>query len=535
MGRAPPSLRSAARNLGAAAVACFSQQIVCNENRSKVQNPLGHDMMWKSLLVCVVLFSVWACEPHPPGDLGSGLLVVENLPQALPTPWQRAAQTLHRRGLRRRQKNTAPAPEVEPANCPAGISRYPFESTHSPITCGVANHLRGLLENRDLPHPKIFMKVGDSISASTDFLNCFETDEVNLSTSGNDSLQAAWQWYLDGQIGTTTSYARQSQATRVSQTASWVLGGDPSPLALEIEAIDPSVALVMFGTNDMYYGGHAAPASLKFPWMYSQMKRLLEDLMARGIVPILYSIPPYQGAHWQLATLVESYNVVLRGLAEGKQIPFIDYHARMRDLPGQGLRDDGVHPNTKPNSPCDFTSEGLQYGNNLRNLLTLQALDRVWQVTERNEERDHWEEMVVQGNSESGTLDNPIRTSSSHFSRFDDLRSDGENQFHGIECPGTASSISSQGNEKVFRVTFSEDTPARVMILHAKSKKMRLSWLRAPTESACVKSNPGFFQGIFPVGDHYFVVEAESPDDEDEFLFLSSRCAPADTRCLQTP
>ena len=492
--------------------------------------------MWKLISVhFLLLVGALACDVPTSRNFVQGLHTTQTMPQSIPSKWQRASQALHRRGILHRKSNPQTDMETDSNVCPMGTSRYPVDVTHSPITCGVANHLRGLLENRALPHPKIFMKVGDSISASTDFLSCFETDAPNLLWSGHESLHDAWRWYLDGQIGTTTSYARRSQATRVAQTASWVLGGDPSPLTLEVNAIDPSVALVMFGTNDMYFGGHAAPASMKFPWMYAQMKRLLEDLMARGIVPILYAIPPYKGVHWQLETLVESYNIVLRGLAEGKQIPFIDFHSRMQELPSLGLRDDGVHPNTSPDGPCDFSQTGLQYGNNLRNLLTMEALDRVWQVTERGVERDHWEEMDIPSSSQTGTVRDPIVVSSSRFSRFDDLRNGSGNSFESRPCPGFLSRPTALGNQKVFRVTLTEATAARVMLLHEEAKKMRLSWLQGTHESTCVKSDPVSFQGIFPAGDHYFVVEAESPEDEDEFLFLSSSCALTDTRCQQTP
>ena len=493
-------------------------------------------MNWKRFLLQLALLShVIGCELPSPSQFSPALRTVEYVPTASSTTFHRASEALRRRGILRRKKTSEPENAAGITPCPSGIVRYPQGLTHSPITCGVASRLRAVLENRALPHPKIFMKVGDSISASTDFMNCFETDEPNLPDSGYGNLQAAWQWYLEGHIGMTTSYARQSRATRVAQTASWVLGGEPSPLSTEIAAIDPSVALVMFGTNDMYYGGHAAPASLKFPWMFSQMKRLLKVLLARGIVPILYSIPPYEGAHWQLATLVESYNIILRGLAEGLQIPFVDYHARMQELPGMGLRNDGVHPNTSPNSACDFTEAGLQYGNNLRNLLTLEALNRVWQVTENEDGRDHWEEMNLAAEPQGETFAYALPVSSERYARFGDLRNGFTNELVGNACPGRAMWTGPRGNQQVFRISFPEDTPARVMLLHDSSKKIHLSWWSAQEDNSCVKSHPVLFQGVFPAGDHFFVVEAESPADEGEFLFLNARCAPSDSRCQQNP
>lgn len=495
--------------------------------------------MMKSIFFLMLLtVGCASCGPNVPAVPGPGVQVGTQLPRPVPSKWLKSSTTLQGRGLlyRTREPRAEDTDDTElPAQCSNKTTRYPSDSTHSPITCGVANRLRALLANRAVPHPQIFMKVGDSISATPEFLDCFETQEMDFAVNENATLQAAWQWYLNGNLGSTTSYARRSYATRASQTAQWVLGGDPSPLSLEVQAIDPSVALVMFGTNDIYYGGHAAPASMKFPWMYSQMKRLLEDLMQRGIVPILYSIPPYAGAHWQLKTLVASYNAVLRGLAEGKQIPFVDYYARMQDLPGQGLRDDGVHPNTKSGAPCDFTPEGLHYGHNLRNLLTLQALNRVWQVTERSEERSHWEETGAPETLGRGTLADPIRVHGTHFARFDTLQTDAENQFAEITCGKSDVVTSARGREKVFQVTFAEPTPARVMLLRSSSKNMNLYWLQSANENDCVKSTSVMFRGLFPPGTHYFVVDAAEPEEEDEFLFLSAVCDPEDARCQEAP
>ena len=48
-----------------------------------------------------------------------------------------------------------------------------------------------------------------------------------------------------------TPFDRVSAAAQSGRTAAWVLAGDPSPVASELDAIQPSIALVMFGTNDI--------------------------------------------------------------------------------------------------------------------------------------------------------------------------------------------------------------------------------------------------------------------------------------------
>jgi hypothetical protein len=51
-------------------------------------------------------------------------------------------------------------------------------------------------------------------------------------------------------------------------------------------------------------------------------------------------------------------------------------------LPSYGLGGDGVHPNSMGyNQNCWFTTAGLQCGYNMRNLITLQALNKMYQIT----------------------------------------------------------------------------------------------------------------------------------------------------------
>jgi hypothetical protein len=74
---------------------------------------------------------------------------------------------------------------------------------------------------------------------------------------------------------------------------------------------------------------------------------------------------------------VGRYGLVMRMVAEARQVPFMDLTPRLRGLPDDGLISDGLHMNRDPRSGCRFDDDGLQFGFNQRNLLTLQALDHV--------------------------------------------------------------------------------------------------------------------------------------------------------------
>src|SRR6185503_9491321 len=96
-------------------------------------------------------------------------------------------------------------------------------------------------------------------------------------------------------------------------------------------------------------------------------------------VPVLTTIPPRTDAP-AMAARVPVLNAIVRELAEERQVPLLDLEAALERLPGKGLMTDGIHlqpyGGLRPR-PCAFDERGLQKGMNVRNLLTLQALDRM--------------------------------------------------------------------------------------------------------------------------------------------------------------
>jgi hypothetical protein len=80
---------------------------------------------------------------------------------------------------------------------------------------------------------------------------------------------------------------------------------------------------------------------------------------------------------------VSAFNTILRDMAAANDLPLIDYAAALADLPDGGLAWDNIHPSWPAgddNQVAYFTPENLRYGYTVRNLLTLQMLDRIWRV-----------------------------------------------------------------------------------------------------------------------------------------------------------
>jgi len=263
------------------------------------------------------------------------------------------------------ESSTGDGPQVD------RFARYPSDRVHSPITGAVAMALETLRARGPALADDVFMKVGASSDVSSSNLHCFATGEVDLDV--HDALGAALDVFLAGDADGTTPFDRESLATQSGRSASWAIDGDPSPLVLELDAVAPSLAFVHFGTNDMGLGSDPGAA---LPGFFASMSTLLDTLEARGVVPIIvgltYRLDSESSNRW-----IASYNAVLRAMAQARQIPFVDAWWATDPLPGHGLGPDGLHLESYAGGPCIFTPEGLQHGYNVRNLIQLEALDRI--------------------------------------------------------------------------------------------------------------------------------------------------------------
>ncbi len=267
------------------------------------------------------------------------------------------------------------------ATVPPPASRYDPRALLSPITAAVAHHLAAIAghgRHRD----DVFMKVGDSGTASGHFLRCFarrDDPRYEVDLGLHPELATTLEIFR-GNGGGPTPFDRVSRAAVAGKTAGWVLAGSPSPLETELDALDPRYAFVGFGTNDLHYGPTPRAA---LPTFHAALDRVLARLESDGIVPLVAGLPPRDhdvvAERW-----VPTYDAMTRGLAEQRQVPYLSLYRATRELPDRGLVRDGVHGNAYRTGsvfrPCVFTPTGLAHHYNVRNLLSLQQLSRVHRV-----------------------------------------------------------------------------------------------------------------------------------------------------------
>lgn len=268
-----------------------------------------------------------------------------------------------------------------------------------PVELGdpVTEHVRDIhARNPDL-RDDAFSKMGGSSVASKAFLRCFATRYVELGE--HQHLAETVEYFAHSR---RNSFNRESQAAGVSWNLRYVLGGRPANFRQELALTRARWVLVLFGGNDAQNENERV--------YLKRLVYLVEALEEMGVVPILGSALPRRNAYkdrW-----IRRFNAITEAVAEHWSVPYIDYHAALTALPRKGLARDGVHPNVLGQggvqAACQLTDKGLRYGNNLRNLLTLEMLDALLRVVSDRDsysdgDRDSYSDGGRDGDSDGGT------------------------------------------------------------------------------------------------------------------------------------
>ncbi len=238
--------------------------------------------------------------------------------------------------------------------------------------------------------PGVFIKVGDSITESQSFLVEFGCKSESLGAFQN--LLSTIDYFrntnlsLDsnGWCEASNSFTRSSLAATPGWTAADALSPfEPArpdcpepyntPLRCEIVLMRPSLALIMFGTNDV-------PRSE--PEAYRQnLTQIVSEVESGGVIPVLSTIPPrFAGTN---PATIDQYNQIIREIAESRQIPLWNYWLALQgpEMVNQGMDKDGIHPNVYlGDHAADLTTQGLRYGYNQRNLTAIQVLDKLKRI-----------------------------------------------------------------------------------------------------------------------------------------------------------
>ena len=352
-----------------------------------------------------------------------------------------------------------------------GPVRYPDGLRHSPLTPSVAAGLRAVAARAPATE-NVFAKVGDSITVSTRFMHCLANPGAPV-LDGRTQLQTTVDHFRAGQAGTTTPFDRVSLAAGVGWRTEQVLAGSPSPLQQELDALAPREALFMLGTNDMCFND--------LDTYGREMFTIVDALLARGTVPVMSTVPP-RGDSATADARVPRYNAVVRGIAQARQVPYVELHDALLPLPSRGLGSDGVHLTAASNA-CDFTAAGLAHAQNVRNLLNLEALQRVRGAL-AGEPAPDAPAPALQG---SGTAEDPFIIPSLPFVDARDTRKEGANR---LSSYPSCSNANEGGPELYYRLDLPGPTNLRAHVISLGDSDMDIHLLGAgQTGSDCVARN----------------------------------------------
>lgn len=232
-------------------------------------------------------------------------------------------------------------------------------------------------------NPHVFSKIGDCMTASPHFLIPFGTDAYDLGDYAD--LQETIDWFrtvtvreVDGQavdsfanpsIAATDGFTSASPLDSTWADPKWCQPGESS-LKCEYRVSNPSLALIMFGTSDVY--------SIEIDKYERYLRSIVEETIGEGIVPVLSTFPPRP----DYPAESEAYNRIVARIAADYDIPLVNLWLALQDKPGYGV--DPEHPNklTLPEDGCAacFTAGHLDAGITVHNMVILTALDEIRQA-----------------------------------------------------------------------------------------------------------------------------------------------------------
>jgi len=414
--------------------------------------------------------------------------------------------------------DTGPVPLVGPV-------LYPDDRVQSPITGWVASELQRVA-GTGTGQVDVFMKVGASSTVSSSTLACYAGDRVDLDRY-HELLAHTWRFHLDGDAAGDTPYDRSTLAAKSGKTAAWVIDGSPSPLEDEIAAIDPSVAVIHYGTNDMGMGSTYESA---MPGFYEAMAELLDGLIDDGIVPVVTGIS-HRGDREAADLWAETYNAVIRGMAQVRQVPFIDLHLAMDPLDDHGLASDGLHLNGYAEGDCVLTPEGLEHGYPMRNLIVLQALDRVAGALWEGDDPPDSAGALLGG---EGSPARPFVIDDLPFADGRDTRDSAHRNLDAYS--GCDSTADESGPELSYRFSLARETALRLVVLDQGSTDIDVHLLdETGSEAGCLARDDRAIAGTLAAGDYRVVLDSWVDSGGDvragEYLFVIQPCEPGDEDC----
>jgi hypothetical protein len=228
-------------------------------------------------------------------------------------------------------------------------------------------------------NPSVFSKIGDCMTSAPEYLVPFSAGSYDLAEYS--SLQAVIDRYVGAPARTPEagfdSFTNPGLAAASGFNAAGVhdstwsdpnwCSAEESPLVCEFRTSKPTIAFIMFGTNDLN--------SLTLEQFDYYLRLVTVRTINHATIPVLSTFPNQPGRVEQSVL----FNKVVVKVAQDYNVPLINLWLAFEPIPNQGIDPDAPTHMTKPESGevASFREEDLTAGYNLHNLLTLQMLEQV--------------------------------------------------------------------------------------------------------------------------------------------------------------
>jgi len=224
-----------------------------------------------------------------------------------------------------------------------------------------------------------FAHFGDSITVSMAFWTSLYWDHKNMPEDANAAFQFVSK-YMAAECW--NKWKGPKYGNEGSMTIRWA----DENIGKWLKDLDPEVALIMFGTNDL--------GSVPLEEYKTKLARVVQKCLDNGTIVLLNTIAPKSGQDEKARKYVEA----IRAIAKELNVPVCDYYdaimtRRPEDWNGASARfkppagekadtydvatlisRDGVHPSNPKKWQGDYTEDGLKNnGFVLRNYVTLMS------------------------------------------------------------------------------------------------------------------------------------------------------------------
>jgi hypothetical protein len=258
-------------------------------------------------------------------------------------------------------------------NAPTPVVIPPERTDYPPLTLTDAalNHARAIYARGQQQgnNPNSLIKIGESNTAGTVYMCPFHYGNYDLA--GYTDLQGVVDRFNATGSWCRYSYtARSGFATANLLDPQWAIEGDcqsgETPLSCADRIYNPSYAMIYLGIADMGFYSEQA--------FRTNLTNLLDWLADHGVVPILTTYPmadTFNDGKPQI------FNAIIRDVAATENIPLIDLRSALYTYNNRGTGPDGYHLSVRDPETSSFGGDQNTYGRTLRELLTLQMLQRL--------------------------------------------------------------------------------------------------------------------------------------------------------------